>query len=463
VTVTEELAAELLRAALGAEPIEPTGSATANPLTAHAAMVERASHADYSHWLTGAVSAGGCVRPVRLRPSLLRVHPSTGELVPAVGELPDAPDGVIYKACGDRRASVCRPCSERYRADTWQVIAAGLRGGKGVPAEVAGHPAVFVTLTAPSFGLVHSRRTGSTGRVLPCRPRRKPALCPHGRDLRCMRHHDEDEAVVGLPLCLDCYDHAGQVAWNSQVGELWRRTMIAVRRQLGRLARLRGTAVRLSYAKVAEFQRRGVVHLHALLRLDGMDPTDPDGIFPPTGIGLTELVDALRRAASVTAFATADHPARPGGWSIGWGEQLDIRTLRLRGDGDVAERAVVAYLAKYATKSTETTGHSSKRLTASTVDYYTDPDTHAGRLVDACWTLGSAHGWDGAAAVGAHARIRRPLRHSLPPILHHPSRAPCSPADLASAGADRDPRARRGDDVGRRLLDLCRLRLAYDR
>jgi hypothetical protein len=75
--------------------------------------------------------------------------------------------------------------------------------------------------------------------------------------------------------------------------------------------------------------------------------------------------------------------------------QLDIRTLRLRGDGDVAERAVVAYLAKYATKSTETTGHSSKRLTASTVDYYTDPDTHAGRLVDACWTLGSAHGWDG--------------------------------------------------------------------
>jgi hypothetical protein len=37
----------------------------------------------------------------------------------------------------------------------------------------------------------------------------------------------------------------------------------------------------------------------------------------------------------------------------------------------------------------------SKRLTAATVDYYADPQTHAGRLVDACWTLGGAEGWHG--------------------------------------------------------------------
>jgi len=127
---------------------------------------------------------------------------------------------VIYKACGDRRASVCPPCAERYRQDTWPLVAAGLRGGKGVPAEVSAHPAVFVTLTAPSFGLVHSRRIASTGRVLPCRPRRKPAACSHGVDLRCARHHDEGEAVLGLPLCLDCYDHPGQLVWNAHVGEL---------------------------------------------------------------------------------------------------------------------------------------------------------------------------------------------------------------------------------------------------
>lgn len=391
-TTTEDRAVALLRAALGAEPIS---RATPDPPTGHAALVERAGREDYGDWLAGALTAGGCVRPVRLRPSMLRADLRTGELVPAAGDPAGTPDGVIYKACGDRRASVCPSCAERYRQDTWQLIAAGLRGGKGVPVEVAGHPAVFLTLTAPSFGLVHSRRTASTGRVLPCRPRRKPAPCPHGTDLACSRHHDQDEATLGLPLCLDCYDHAGQVVWNAHVGELWRRTVIGVRRELARIARARGTTVRLSYAKVAEFQRRGVVHLHALLRLDGLDPADRDRIVPPTGVVLGDLLDAVRHVTASTTFTTDEHKVRPAGWAIGWGEQLDIRPLRLRGDGDVTDRAVVAYLAKYATKSTESTGHVSKRLTASTVDYYADPHTHAGRLVDACWTLGGADGWDG--------------------------------------------------------------------
>ena len=357
-------------------------------------MVERVSTASYGEWLATALAAAGCVRPVRLRPTMHRADPGTGELVPTAGELPGAPDGVVYKACGDRRASVCPPCAERYRQDTWQLIVAGLRGGKGVPAEVVRHPAVFLTLTAPSFGPVHSRRTTSIGRVLPCRPRRTPAPCPHGRDLRCARRHDQDEAGLGLPLCLDCYDHSGQVVWNAHVGELWRRTVIGIRRELARVARAHGTTVRLSYAKVAEFQRRGVVHLHALLRLDGIDPADRDRIVPPAGLVVRDLVEAIQRAAG-TVFATDPHDEKPAGWRIGWGDQLDVRPLRLSGAGDVTDRAVVAYLAKYATKSTESTGHVSKRLTASTVDYYADPDTHAGRLVDACWTLGGSDGWGG--------------------------------------------------------------------
>jgi hypothetical protein len=358
-------------------------------------LVDRAGRQNFGRWLAGAVSAGECVRPVRLRPSMFRADPGTGELVPVSEELPDAPDGVIYKPCGDRRASVCPACAERYRRDTWQLIASGLRGGKGVPTEVAGHPAVFLTLTAPSFGLVHSRRTASTGRVLPCRPRRKPAPCPHGVDLRCSRHHDQDESVLGLPLCLDCYGHDAQVVWNAHVGELWRRTIIGLRRRLARVARDRGTTVRLSYAKVAEFQRRGVVHLHALLRLDGLDPADRERIIPPVQVELVDLVDAFRHAAARTDFVTELHADLGRSWRIGWGEQLDVRPLQLRGDGEVSHRAIVAYLAKYATKSTESTGHLSKRLTASTVDYYADPHTHVGRLLDACWTLGGAEGWDG--------------------------------------------------------------------
>jgi hypothetical protein len=51
---------------------------------------------------------------------------------------------------------------------------------------------------------------------------------------------------------------------------------------------------------------------------------------------------------------------------------------------------VAAYLAKYATKSTEVTGHASNRLTADTIDLYADPDgTHTERIIDACWRLGN--------------------------------------------------------------------------
>jgi hypothetical protein len=355
-----------------------------------AALVDRAGRADYDRWLSGALSTGGCLRPVRLRPSTARVDTGTGELTPAASDRDSPPDGVIYKACGDRRASVCPTCAETYRADTWQLLAAGMRGGKGVPASVAGHPTIFLTLTAPSFGPVHAHRTTSGGRVLPCRPRRRPEVCPHGVELRCDRRHPADAGCLGLPLCLDCYDHGGQVMWNHHVGELWRRTTIAIRRELARLARAHGAPLRLSYAKVAEFQRRGVVHLHALLRLDGVIPYDPLAINPPPDCMTSAILEnVVLRAAGATAFSTDLHPARPGGWRIGWGEQIDVQHIRLRTTGEITDSTVAAYLAKYATKSTETTGHVSQRLTPATVDLYTDPDTHAGRLVHACWTLGA--------------------------------------------------------------------------
>jgi hypothetical protein len=97
---------------------------------------------------------------------MLRADAATGELAPVAAEGGAGPDGVVYKACGDRRASVCPTCAETYRADTWQLVAAGMRGGKGVPETVAGHPTLFVTLTAPSFGVVHTRRTTSSGRAM---------------------------------------------------------------------------------------------------------------------------------------------------------------------------------------------------------------------------------------------------------------------------------------------------------
>jgi hypothetical protein len=66
------------------------------------------------------------------------------------------------------------------------------------------------------------------------------------------------------------------------------------------------------------------------------------------------------------------------------------------GKGEVTDGMVAAYLAKYATKSTEVTGHVSSRLTEDTIGLYADPDgTHTERLVEACWILGRPRAWRG--------------------------------------------------------------------
>ena len=141
-------------------------------------MLARAGRGDYWRWLAHVQTAAACSRPVRLAGTVHTVNTRTGELVDS-RPTADMPDAVIYKACGNRRASVCPACAEVYRADAYQLVLAGLRGGKGIPDTVAGHPAVFATLTAPSFGLVHSqRRRNPDAGARPCRPRRTPERLP---------------------------------------------------------------------------------------------------------------------------------------------------------------------------------------------------------------------------------------------------------------------------------------------
>jgi hypothetical protein len=231
--------------------------------------------------------------------------------------------------------------------------------------------------------------------------------------LVCFARHETDDARLGTPLCLDCYDHDAQAVWNLMAGELWRRTTIAVNRYMRRLCRRRGipfvptvsasgrlrmvAPVRLSFGKAAEMQRRGVVHFHAIIRLDGVDPADPTAtIPPPAGIDAADLVDAIDHAARTVGFSTDPHPARPEGWRIGWGEQVLTKVITVAGRGEVTDAQVAAYLAKYATKATEVTGHASARLTDETVNVYADPDgSHTERLVEACWMLGRPREWRG--------------------------------------------------------------------
>jgi hypothetical protein len=359
-------------------------------------LLRRAGSPDLQRWLAHTAGTRGCYHPVRLTGQLHTVEPDTGRIVES-RHTANLPDGVIYVPCGDRRASVCPPCAETYRADTYQLIKAGLVGGKRVPTTVAGHPAVFATLTAPSFGPVHTRTVNPrTGKVRPCRIRRNISRCPHGTPLVCTVRHTDNAASLGRPICLDCYDHAHHVVWNGWAGELWRRTMITLGRSLRPLDRAYGIKLRVSYGKVAEFQRRGIVHFQLLIRLDAVDPNAPDAILaPPDGITAADLVELVADATATTAFRTPDYADTTHSWPIRWGSQVDIRPLGLAGD-QITSEAVAAYLAKYATKATEPTGMPiTSRMTAEAAEHYSDPDTHLGRLIAYAFQLGTRpRGWD---------------------------------------------------------------------
>lgn len=354
-------------------------------------LLARVRRRDYSAWLAHVAPAAACSHPVRLRLDAEWHHDARLPEVYRVSN--EVPDGLFYIACKNRRASVCPSCAETYRADTYQLVKAGLVGGKGVPDSVVEHPTFFLTLTAPGFGPVHSR-VESGGKVRPCRVRRQVQVCEHGKLMTCHLRHTPDAAVLGEPMCRDCYDYEHQAVWNFHIGELWRRTSIAFSRGLARAGRIRGTKVRLSYAKVAEYQRRGVVHFHALIRIDGYDPECPDAILAPDASITPELIRShLADAITGTAFTTEAHPRNQAGWPIAWGGQFDIRTVRLApadcdDHGTLTTTAVAAYLAKYATKATEEAGHVSRRLTEASVQLRTEEDSHQARQLQACWSLG---------------------------------------------------------------------------
>jgi hypothetical protein len=355
----------------------------------------------YTAWLDHIWPAAACTHPVRLHGDIHRVDARTGEIL-STTHTSALPDGVIYKACGNRRASSCPACAETYRRDAFQLIRSGLIGGKGISPAVANHPAVFATFTAPSFGPVHSRpirqhtctdKANCRCKPQPCHARHDAEVCPHGYKLACFTRHRRDDPALGQPICPDCYDHHAAVVWNNNAGELWRRTKQAIERRLNTAARLRGLpyGVRVSHGKAAEYQARGAVHFHVLLRLDGLDPADPGRLLPPPpGITVADLEDATRQAAATITCLTPPHPAQPSGWLIGWGDELDVRVITMRGTGTVTDLMVASYLAKYSTKGTEVTGHASKRLTPDTISLYAKADgTHTERLIHACWTLGN--------------------------------------------------------------------------
>ncbi|MFH9332564.1 replication initiator protein RepSA [Streptomyces althioticus] len=334
-------------------------------------LLRVASAVDYHRWEEQIRRTGGCADPIHLTGWTLTKDKTTGATLHHYST-ENEPGGCLRVACGNRRASRCPSCAWTYAGDTYHLIRAGLAGDdrRDIPASVRDHPRVFATLTAPSFGRVHNR--------------------PDHGACRCGTRHAPDAPELGTALDPATYDYAGAVLFNNHAGQLWQRFTNRLRREIAARAGLTQRELkeraRLSYGKVAEFQKRGAVHFHAVVRLDGPDGPDT---APPSWATVQLLADAIRAAAahrytSVSVPAAEGQPAR----TFRWGTQLDVRPVKAFGDGsEITEQAVASYVAKYATKAAENTGTPDRRIgELSELDRHGVPD-HTRRLITACRDL----------------------------------------------------------------------------
>ncbi|MBC9937420.1 hypothetical protein ICM25_11980 [Leucobacter sp. cx-87] len=113
----------------------------------------------------------------------------------------------------------------------------------------------------------------------------------------------ETAHLRGVPLSSRTYDYAGQAAWNRDDGTLWTNTV----------RRMRDRWDTLEFFLVREWQDRGVVHLHVIVRIARHEAPAAD-----------QLRDAAR---SPNAISKTD------GAVVEWGAQAKRDTFRADIDG----------------------------------------------------------------------------------------------------------------------------------
>ncbi|MFF4591777.1 replication initiator [Amycolatopsis sp. NPDC001319] len=336
-------------------------------------LAARVQALDYDTWRAKVHAVNGCARPIRLAGAHQLQDAATGQVLHHHG-------GDIFAPCGNRRESVCPSCSDRYAADAFHLIRAGLIGGhKGVPETVTDRPRAFVTLTAPSFGTVHHARTSARGKRIPC---------------GCGEYHHDADTRVGTPVDPETYDYTGSVLWQAHAGALWQRFTTRLRREIAKRAGLKvrefTEQARLSYSKVAEYQRRGLVHFHAVVRLDG-----PDGATSPAPEWAhPDLLDDAVYAAAGAAYVSTHYPdGTP--LTVVWGEQVDVRRIEpigaaeLEDDaGRISEGRLAAYIAKYATKGTGKSEAADRPIRSERDIEFLRVSEHHRRMIQTAWDLG---------------------------------------------------------------------------
>lgn len=262
---------------------------------------------------------------------LLSRYCSRPQFVPALS----SPGHPVFVRCHSSRTDQCPSCASLYARDWRHILFSGIAPDPysseeeqvEQAARLEGCLFLFLTLTAPAFGKVH--RVGKS----------KDALTP----CSCGEIHGwTDRDLAGVPLDPAHYEYGRQVTWNCASSALW----AATRKRLER--RLPG----MEYAMAREWQRRGALHNHVLLRIPAPSHDLPVAM-------LAEAVRQVAREASTTQLRVSG--SRVTVDQIRWGKESACDAIAP--DADSTARTI-GYLAKtvtYTLKSLEQSSASSHR------------------------------------------------------------------------------------------------------
>lgn len=222
----------------------------------------------------------------------------------------------VYTRCWSRDFATCPSCAGLNALYTKKLLGAGM--------EDENCRYFFMTLTAPSFGKIHLVPHSDSDRLRTC---------------GCGVVHEYGSALAGVPLDASRYLYRDAVSWNHASSELFRRTM----KYLG------DALPELSWAAVREYQKRGSLHLHVIVRL-------------PRSVDPVEAVDVLQRAYTYKTRHAS------------WGRSSDVRLLT---DDD---GATVRYLSKVIGYAVKTLGKSVVGLSSEQKSFYKKLDAASMRL-----------------------------------------------------------------------------------
>ena len=280
-----------------------------------------------------------CLHPVTMRRNWLDT--TTGE----VGSRD------FQVRCGTRREEDCEPCSKVWQADAFHALIRGANDGT--------EKLTFITLTpggASVFGAVHT--ASYNGRA--------------SERCACRRYHAPESPVIGLPVDPDKFDYAQAASFNNAAPRLATVTMQKVWRQMAAATGPSVKEVRMAMVRVMEWQQRGLLHVHILVR----------GEVPE------EVVRRAVHGSPKSGTRRSITPASHGGHT--WGPQVDVQHIEPK-DRD----HLIAYITKMVTYAVkDVTAHSPEKRSPAASAHRARME-QAGEAAVSCTASCSVckHGW----------------------------------------------------------------------